>query len=84
MDQCRHPHETRHSMDEVLGWFAEHAVDFTCGIPAPDGVPFAAADKLFAPHPPGSRLDRFMTQAGMLLGGGKDGGLFVMIGRKRG
>ncbi len=31
---------------------------------------------------PGAR-DRFLVQAGMLLTGGKEGGLFVMIGRKR-
>jgi SAM-dependent methyltransferase len=83
MDQYRHPHETRHSMDEVLGWFAAHAIDFTYGIPAPDNSPFTANDKLFEVRSPGIRMERVMTQVEMLLKGGKDGGLFVMIGRKR-
>lgn len=83
MDQYQHPHETRHSIDEVLRWFANNAVDFIYGIPAPDNTPFATDDKAFVPHSPGTRLDRVMTQVEMLLKGGKDGGLFVMIGRKR-
>ena len=35
MDQYRHPHETKHSMDEVLNWFEKYEVDFVNGIPAP-------------------------------------------------
>lgn len=83
MDQYRHPHETRHSMDEVLGWFERHGVDFVNGIPHLDGSAFAESERLFANHVPGSTPSRFMTQFGMLVSGGRDGGLFVMIGRKR-
>jgi len=35
------------------------------------------------PEPNPTRMARFMTQAGMLLKGGAEGGLFIMIGRKR-
>ena len=45
-------------------------------VEAPDFV------KLFAPHRPGSRLDRLSSEIEMLLSGGKDGGLYIMIGRK--
>jgi SAM-dependent methyltransferase len=84
MDQYRHPHESRHSMDEVMGWFVASDVEFVSGIPHPDGSPFAADEALFARRSPGSRFARASTQLGMLLSGGADGGLFIMIGRKRG
>ncbi|MCB1914251.1 MAG: class I SAM-dependent methyltransferase [Rhodocyclaceae bacterium] len=83
MDQYRHPHETRHSMDEVLQWFDHHEVDFVNGIPRLDGRPFSPNDPLFEPQSPGTVVDRLATQLEMLLAGGQDGGLFIMIGRKR-
>jgi SAM-dependent methyltransferase/uncharacterized protein YbaR (Trm112 family) len=83
MDQYRHPHESRHSMDEVLGWFARHDIEFLSGIPHPDDTDFTRDDRLFRAHSTGSRLTRAGTQLGMLLEGGADGGLFIMIGRRR-
>ena len=83
MDQYQHPHETRHSMGEVLTWFERYGVDFVNGVPHLDGTDFEVSEKLFAPRAAGSRVSRVMTQLGMLASGGKDGGLFIMIGRKR-
>jgi SAM-dependent methyltransferase len=83
MDQYRHPHETRHSMDEVLMWFERYGVDFVNGIPHPDGTSFTEDESLFAAHPAGTSTARVMVQLGMLASGGSDGGLFIMIGRKR-
>lgn len=83
MDQYRHPHETRHSMDEVLGWFEKYGVDYVNGIPHPGGTDFSERERLFQPHDPGTTVSRATTQIGMLLSGGADGGLFIMIGRKR-
>lgn len=82
MDQYNHPHESKHSMDEVLGWFGRHGIEFLNGIPHLDGTEFGNEDKLLKPHSPGSRYTRAVTQSGMLLAGGGDGGLFIMIGRK--
>jgi SAM-dependent methyltransferase len=84
MDQYKHPHESKHSMDEVLRWFSENGIEFLCGIPQPNGTEFSRQDRLFERHEPGTSLDRFLTQLWTLLAGGKDGGLFIMIGRKRG
>lgn len=83
MDQYRHPFETRHSMDEVLQWFDRYGVDFVNGIPHIDGSNFGGDESLFEPRGRGSVLSRVGTQIDMLLGGGKDGGLFIMIGKKR-
>jgi SAM-dependent methyltransferase len=82
-DQYRHPHETRHSMDEVLDWFDAGEVDFLSSIPAADGSPFSTSTRLFEPQPRGTRAVRAAMQLQMLLTGGQDGGLFIMIGRKR-
>jgi hypothetical protein len=69
-------------MDEALAWFARHGIHFLCGIPHPDGSAFTTDEKLFVARSPGSRATRLATQLGMLLAGGADGGLFIMIGRK--
>lgn len=83
MDLYRHPHESKHSMDEVLGWFSRHGVEFLSGVPHPDGADFEPDDHLFRLQSAGTRLVRMTTQLDMLLEGGRDGGLFIMIGRRR-
>jgi SAM-dependent methyltransferase len=82
-DQYRHPHETRHSIDGVMGWFDTGGIDFLSSIPAADGSPFTHSTRLFEPHSRGTMTVRLAAQLQMLLTGGRDGGLFMMIGRKR-
>jgi len=82
-DQYRHPHETRHSIDEVLGWFDDTGVDFLSSIPAADGSAFTHGTQLFAPQARATKTGRRLTQLQMAMTGGRDGGLFIMIGRKR-
>ena len=83
MDQYRHPHETRHGMDEVLSWFDAAGFDFTASVPTIGDVEFSDRIALFETAPPGSRMDRLSTEIEMLLSGGRDGGLFIMAGRRR-
>lgn len=82
MDQYKHPQESKHSYDEVIGWFESNSVEFLFSIPKIDSSPFSEDEKLFEPHDKGTKLDRLFTQVGILLAGGVDGGLFIMIGRK--
>ena len=82
MDQYKHPHESKHSYDEVLGWFERNGFEFLLSVPKTDPGPFLPNEKLFAPHDKGTRATRLFTQLGMLLSGGADGGLFMMIGRR--
>jgi len=82
-DQYRHPHETSHSMDEVLGWLDAEGFDFTASIPTIGDVEFVDDISLFEPKPPGRRRDRLSSEIEMLLSGGTDGGLYVMVGCKR-
>ena len=83
LDQYRHPHETKHSMDEVLRWFGKYGVDFVNGLPHVDGSDFGIHERLFESHSASTATTRFAAQIAMLMSGGKDGGLFIMIGRKR-
>jgi SAM-dependent methyltransferase len=81
-DQYKHPHESKHSFDEVLRWFQAAGVHYVFAIPKPSGGPLTDVDSLFEESSPGTWIDRLHTQLGMLLQGGSEGGLFVMIGRK--
>jgi len=81
-DQYKHPHESKHSIDEVLGWFERNRVEFLSSIPSIGDVELDENEPIFAPHRTGTRLDRLSTEIEMLLSGGADGGLFIMIGRK--
>ncbi|MFZ0544600.1 MAG: class I SAM-dependent methyltransferase [Candidatus Promineifilaceae bacterium] len=85
MDQYKHPHESKHSIKEVQGWFAENGFDFVNAIPKAEAFsPFSADEKLFEDNPPGSLLDHALVQLGLLLRGAREGGFFIMIGRKQG
>ncbi len=83
MDQYKHPVESKHSFDEVLRWFDQKGFEFLISIPKTDSAPFLPDEKLFSPHDRGTRVSRLFTQVGMLLRGGADGALFIMVGRKR-
>jgi SAM-dependent methyltransferase len=83
-DQYRHPHESTHTIAEVLAWFDRSGLEFVRGIPAlrseDDGL---AGESLFEPQPRGSRLDHLAVELGQVLGSGqREGGFFLMIGRK--
>jgi SAM-dependent methyltransferase len=81
MDQYKHPHESKHSYDEVLSWFEGNGFRFVFSIPTINGS-FDAEEQLFAAHDEGTKVARIVTQIEMLLQGGSDGGLFIMIGQK--
>lgn len=83
MDQYRHPHESRHSMSEVERWFEKAGFDLQLTIPPVGDESFTEDTRLFDSRPRHSRLDYGVSELEMLLTGGKDGGLYIMIGRKR-
>src|SRR5262249_51610854 len=83
MDKYRHPHETKHSINEVLGWFDAAGFDFMSSVPSIGDQEFSEDSRLFEPHSARRLLDRLSTEVEMLLSGGADGGLYIMIGRTR-
>jgi SAM-dependent methyltransferase len=82
-DQYLNPHESKHTVDEVLQWFTETGFEFVNSLPKSvlfDGSPRHEA--LFERHRPGGRFEHLLAQLRLALAGGREGGFFVMIGRK--
>jgi SAM-dependent methyltransferase len=82
-DQYYNPHETWHSIDDVIEWFAENNVDYLNCYPPIMGSGGAAAD-LFSPTGPGSKSSRLLTQLSWLTTTSEEGALFIVSGRRRG
>jgi SAM-dependent methyltransferase len=82
-DQYRHPHESKHTIGEILGWFESSGLSFVRGLPSItlERPPSDSSD-LFAAGCPGARLDHFVVQARQIISGSREGGFFLMIGRK--
>lgn len=82
-DQYRHPHESKHTIDEVLEWFDDAGLDLVRGVPALKlGSPPLRAESLFQPEPAGTRFDHLVSQLATIRTGSREGGFFLMIGRK--
>ncbi|WP_420643976.1 methyltransferase domain-containing protein [Candidatus Leptofilum sp.] len=84
MDQYKNPHESKHTFGEVQKWFDQTGFDFVNSIPKSKAFEsFSTNEELFETNPRGTIFDHFIVQAGMLLKGNKEGGFFIMIGRKK-
>jgi SAM-dependent methyltransferase len=79
-DQYRHPEEHRHTLAEVQAWFAENGVDYVRAYPSamlcqePTGLFESAADNW--------RPEGWLAQLGWIHSLGREGGLFVTVGRR--
>ena len=83
MDQYKNPHESKHTFGEILDWFDRCNMQFLNSIPKAEAfTPFAPNEQLFHVHPPGTKFDHLIVQLGMFLAGDREGGFFIMIGRK--
>lgn len=83
MDQYKNPHESKHTVGEVLGWLDEAGFTFVHSLPKT--VPFertAHSERLFKPDKLGNRLQRFLVDIGMTFTGYREGGFFVVIAKK--
>jgi SAM-dependent methyltransferase len=84
-DQYCHPHETCHTLDEVLAWMDEGGIEFVNSIPKPEpGPALGEHEHLFEPRPRGGPLSRCLSQLASVSSGYREGGFFVVIGRKAG
>jgi carbamoyltransferase len=82
-DQYYNPHETWHSIDEVMDWFRQDGVTYLNCEPPILGGNGANANELFAATDPASKLSRVLTQLSWLGSISYEGALFVLIGRKQ-
>jgi SAM-dependent methyltransferase len=83
-DQYQHPHETWHTIDEVLTWMQEDGFEFVNSIPKPvTGPVITPGERLFEPRSVGTAISRMSSQLANMGSGYREGGFFVMIGRRR-
>lgn len=82
-DQYRNPHESKHTIDEVMGWFREAGFSFVKSLPKNRlGDSVAEDEDLTAPDAIGGRWERALKEVSMAFTHAADGGLFVAIGRR--
>lgn len=81
-DQYRHPHESKHTIGEVQGWFDDSGIAFVRGIPR---VTLAGSDangrNLFTESARGTSADHFWVQGKQIVTGNREGGFFLIVGR---
>ena len=81
-DQYTHPIESLHTIDEVLKWFKEYNIDYISSIPSSDFD--YDYENIFDKKNNGSLFSRILNQILMIFNRlGSDGGLFVVIGKKK-
>jgi len=82
-DQYEHPVESLHTLDEVLKWFGDNNIEFINSIPECN-IEEKYEYSLFEKSSKGTYLSRFFAQISMLFNElGSDGGLFIVIGKKK-
>ena len=82
-DQYLHPHETRHTVDEVLTWFDENGLDYVNAVPPIRlGDRFSESTRIFEASEPGSHLDHLLVQTSWIWSISREGALFDMVARK--
>ena len=82
-DQYYNPHETWHSIGEVLEWFEVSGIDYLNCSPPILGTDGEDAASLFQPTEAGDPYRRVVTQLSWIATIAREGALFEMIGRKR-
>lgn len=84
-DQYKHPHESKHTIGESIRWMEEIGFDFVTSLPYTKPFRgFSSSVRLFEPATPGNAAERLAVELGMLFNGSREGGFFIVIGRKRG
>jgi SAM-dependent methyltransferase len=82
MDQYKNPHESKHTVGEVLQWL--DSTNFTFIHSIPKTVPFESIDRserLFKPDKLGNVFERFIVNIGMVFTGHREGGFFIIIAK---
>ena len=82
MDQYKHPHESKHTIGEVLGWLDTIEFDFIKSIPSFKAFAFSGRESLFRPETPGTWLERTIVELSQVLHGSREGGFFIVTGRR--
>lgn len=85
-DQYEHPHETTHTVDEVVGWFARNGISYVTSFPRAELFSSGDVEKVFKPRSAGrlsrSSLAHVLVQLSWIATQNDGGGYFVMVGQK--
>jgi SAM-dependent methyltransferase len=79
-DQYRHPEEHRHTVAQVRRWFRENGVEYIRTYPSL--LMGEESDMLFTADADYWPLEAWLSQIGWMATLGREGGLFVTIGRR--
>jgi ubiquinone/menaquinone biosynthesis C-methylase UbiE len=84
MDQYRNPHETDHSITEVMRWFEDRDFDYVSSIPsARIGRTESTVLHPFVSQDSASTLQAVVSQILAIPTFQREGGLFLVIGKRR-
>jgi SAM-dependent methyltransferase len=82
-DQYENPHESTHSIGEVLQWFDRCGFEFVNGIPmTKPSQKFSKETQLFDASPPGNLAQRGLVQTRLMFSSIQSSGFFIMIGKR--
>jgi SAM-dependent methyltransferase len=83
MDQYRNPHESKHTLGESFGWLDRIGFELVKSVPRTRPFqPLREDEALFEPEQPGNALERWLAELAMVASGSREGGFFVVIGRR--
>ena len=83
MDQYKNPHESKHTVGEVLGWLQRAGLEFVHSLPKTTAFSrIGPGERLFEPDRIGSPLERLLVNLKMVVTGHREGGFFIVIARK--
>lgn len=82
-DQYRNPHESKHTISEVMGWIEQAGLQFIKSIPTTRlKGRFSIAERLFDEEPPGNVVERLITELSLAFRSDPEGGFFTIIAQK--
>ena len=85
-DQYEHPHESVHTIGEVLRWFGDNGIDYVSSFPKIE-LFGAEPKRMFTPRKVAgwrsNPLAHLLTQLKWILTQNAGGGYYVIVGRKR-
>lgn len=84
LDQYKNPHEDKFSVRDVLEWFGKNGIEYVNAVPKIRlGQRFTSSDSLFEPQSVGSGFEHLLCQLKWIFTEGREGGFFILIGRKQ-
>jgi SAM-dependent methyltransferase len=82
-DQYQHPIESKHTIAELAEWYEEAGFDVINSIPDSRLFhSFSADSKLFSKQPQANKFERGVKEFLQFLHGSKEGGFFILIGKR--